>query len=203
MKVEIKETSEKPEGWPKNRREWKLDVLCERMEEFKNNPTYKNREILIALASEHDMNETSGYGLVRITEYEVGLINYLYLVSCTVRSFDDLISEATYIHKWMVNMNPVLGKDGNEDQFVEAYSGLDLPLKLYYLAYQKFIIENDDDFATQLISVIHEVMIVDQEDKYIDSITHAFVSMMNDLSYMRGSKTINMEVFKRGIVTII
>ena len=81
MKVEIKETSEKPEGWPKNRREWKLDVLCERMEEFKNNPTYKNREILIALASEHDMNETSGYGLVRITEYEVGLINYLYLVS--------------------------------------------------------------------------------------------------------------------------
>ena len=51
------------------------------MEEFKNNPTYKNREILIALASEHDMNETSGYGLVRITEYEVGLINYLYLVS--------------------------------------------------------------------------------------------------------------------------
>lgn len=79
--MEIKETSEKPEGWPKNRREWKLDVLCERMEEFKNNPTYKNREILIALASEHDMNETSGYGLVRITEYEVGLINYLYLVS--------------------------------------------------------------------------------------------------------------------------
>ena len=47
MTVEIKETSEKPEGWPKNRREWKLDVLCERMEEFKNNPTYKNREILI------------------------------------------------------------------------------------------------------------------------------------------------------------
>ena len=194
MKVEIKETSEKPEGWPKNRREWKLDVLCERMEEFKNNPTYKNREILIALASEHDMNETSGYGLVRITEYEVGLINYLYLVSQAYQINSvkvylyDLISEATYIHKWMVNMNPVLGKDGNEDQFVEVYSGLDLPLKLYYLAYQKFIIENDDDFATQLISVIHEVMIVDQGDKYIDSITHAFVSMMNDLSYMRGSK---------------
>ena len=34
-----------------------------------------------------EIKETSGYGLVRITEYEVGLINYLYLVSCTVRSF--------------------------------------------------------------------------------------------------------------------
>lgn len=209
MKVEIKETSEKPEGWPKNRREWKLDVLCERMEEFKNNPTYKNREILIALASEHDMNETSGYGLVRITEYEVGLINYLYLVSQAYQINSvkvylyDLISEATYIHKWMVNMNPVLGKDGNEDQFVEVYSGLDLPLKLYYLAYQKFIIENDDDFATQLISVIHEVMIVDQEDKYIDSITHAFVSMMNDLSYMRGSKKQSIWKFSREELSLL
>lgn len=32
-----------------------------------------------------EIKETSGYGLVRITEYEVGLINYLYLVSCTLR----------------------------------------------------------------------------------------------------------------------
>ena len=28
-----------------------------------------------------EIKKTSGYGLVRITEYEVGLINYLYLVS--------------------------------------------------------------------------------------------------------------------------
>ena len=152
---------------------------------------------------------TSGYGLVRITEYEVGLINYLYLVSQAYQINSvkvylyDLISEATYIHKWMVNMNPVLGKDGNEDQFVEVYSGLDLPLKLYYLAYQKFIIENDDDFATQLISVIHEVMIVDQEDKYIDSITHAFVSMMNDLSYMRGSKKQSIWKFSREELSLL
>ena len=77
--IDTKKISEKPEGWLKNSREWKLDVLCERMEEFKNNPTHKNREIIIALASEHDMNETSGYGWVRITEYEVGLINYLFV----------------------------------------------------------------------------------------------------------------------------
>lgn len=50
--IDTKEISEKTEGWPKNRREWKLDVLCERMEEFKNNPTHKNREILIASSSE-------------------------------------------------------------------------------------------------------------------------------------------------------
>lgn len=41
-----------------------------------------------------EIKETSGYGLVRITEYEVGLINYLYLVSCTVRSFDGRLRTA-------------------------------------------------------------------------------------------------------------
>ena len=41
-----------------------------------------------------EIKETSGYGLVRITEYEEGLINYLYLVSCTVRSFDGRLRTA-------------------------------------------------------------------------------------------------------------
>ena len=41
-----------------------------------------------------EIKETSGYGLVRITEYEVGMINYLYLVSCTVRSFDGRLRTA-------------------------------------------------------------------------------------------------------------
>ena len=189
-----KNTAEKPEGWPRNRREWKLDVLCEKIDEFKTNPSYKTKEVLIALVSEHDMNETSGYGMVRITEYEVGLINYLYFVS-TIYQLNsvkvylyDLISEAIYMHEWMVNINPILGEDGDENQFIEVYDGLGLPLKLYYFAYLKFIINKDEVFSTQLIAVIREVMIVDADDEFIDSITCAFVSMMNDLSYMRGSK---------------
>lgn len=39
--MDIIEKVEKPEGWPKNRREWKLDVLCEKMKVFEDNPTYK------------------------------------------------------------------------------------------------------------------------------------------------------------------
>lgn len=149
------------------------------------------------------MNETSGYGMVRITEYEVGLINYLYLVS-TVHQINslkvylyDLISEATFLHKCMVIVNPILSKDGNENQFIEAYDGLNLPLKLYYLAYDKYIMEKYDDFSTQLISVVQEVLVADDSDEFIDSITYAFVSMLNDLSYMRGSKKQSIWKFSR------
>lgn len=139
--MDIIEKVEKPEGWPKNRREWKLDVLCEKMKVFEDNPTYKNKEVLIALVSEHDLNETSGIWLIRITEYEVVLINHLYWASTmyqinSVKTYlYDLISEATYLHKFKSD----LSQNHSEEQFVEAYRGLELPLKLYYLAYHKYI----------------------------------------------------------------
>lgn len=46
------DVTEKPEDWPTNYREWKLDAICEKIETFIDNPTYKNREVLIALVSE-------------------------------------------------------------------------------------------------------------------------------------------------------
>ena len=36
-------TAEKPEKWPANAREQILDTLCECVEEFKKNPSYKTR----------------------------------------------------------------------------------------------------------------------------------------------------------------
>ena len=38
-----KEVSKKTEGWSENRREWELDVLCEKMKEFKDNYKYLGR----------------------------------------------------------------------------------------------------------------------------------------------------------------
>ena len=74
------ETAEKPEKWPANAREQILDTLCECVEEFKNNPSYKTREVLLSLTCEHDLNLNENSGLVRVTEYEVGILNFLYLV---------------------------------------------------------------------------------------------------------------------------
>lgn len=43
--------AEKPEKWPANAHEQILDTLCDCVEEFKNNPSYKTREVLLALTS--------------------------------------------------------------------------------------------------------------------------------------------------------
>ena len=75
-----KETAEKPEKWPANAREQILDTLCECVKKFEKNPSYKTREVLLSLTCEHDLNLNENFGLVRVTEYEVGILNFFYLV---------------------------------------------------------------------------------------------------------------------------
>ncbi len=202
----IAETTEKPGDWPQNRREWILEVLCEQIEKFADDPTYLNRERLIALASEHDLNETSAFGLIRFTEYEVGLINYLYIASNTYQINSvkvylyDLISDAAYVHKWKINIKPLIKKE-NEEEFIEVYDELYCPLRMYYLAYHKFITEKDKTFANQLISLIREVLKYDDSKESIESVTDAYVPLLNDLSYMRGSKKQSIWKFSREELT--
>ena len=89
-----KETAEKPEKWPANAREQILDTLCECVEKFEKNPSYKTREVLLSLTCEHDLNLNENFGLVRVTEYEVGILNFIYLVGNTYQ----ISSLKTYIY---------------------------------------------------------------------------------------------------------
>ena len=89
-----KETADKPEKWPANAREQFLDTLCECVEKFEKNPSYKTREVLLSLTCEHDLNLNENFGLVRVTEYEVGILNFLYLVGNTYQ----ISSLKTYIY---------------------------------------------------------------------------------------------------------
>ena len=68
MKYEEKEV-EKPIDWPANAREKRLEEISEQVEKFVKEPSYKTREVLLALVSEHDLNQNVTRGLVSVTEY--------------------------------------------------------------------------------------------------------------------------------------
>lgn len=78
MEIEEK-MAEKSEDQPANARESVLEAICEKVEEFRENPSYKTREVLLSLVCNHDLNQSIGIGLMRVTEYEVATINYLYI----------------------------------------------------------------------------------------------------------------------------
>ena len=135
-------TAEKPEKWPANAREQILDTLCECVEEFKKNPSYKTREVLLSLTCEHDLNLNENSGLVRVTEYEVGILNFLYLVgnayqiSSLKTYMYNIITQVTRLQKITSWFNPVINCDEENTYRVIPYEqGLMFPLRLYHIVY--------------------------------------------------------------------
>ena len=72
------ESETRPNDWPQNGREARLDCIWDCLNEFEKNPSYKTREVLLAVVNDNDLNQYTSYGLMRYTEYEVELINSIY-----------------------------------------------------------------------------------------------------------------------------
>ena len=73
-------TVDKPEDWPRNNRETNLDLILQAVENFKKEPSYKNKELLFSLIDITDLNEVDERGVVVFSEYETAVINKLYFV---------------------------------------------------------------------------------------------------------------------------
>ena len=76
---EIFDGIEKPENWPANAKECELENIYISLKKFIKDPSYKNKEVLVALADNYDLNQESLLGLYRYSEYEVTMINFLFI----------------------------------------------------------------------------------------------------------------------------
>ncbi|MFW6002339.1 MAG: hypothetical protein ACOCQD_03280 [archaeon] len=68
----------KPDDWPINYKEKKLSILYDTLNKFIDKPNYKTKEVLISLCVQGDLNEFDNRGFIRITKYEIGIINTLF-----------------------------------------------------------------------------------------------------------------------------
>ncbi len=69
----------KPSDWPANAKECALENIFSAVIKFIDNPGYETKEVLVSLVSAYDLNQRSYIGLHRVTEYEVPMINSLYM----------------------------------------------------------------------------------------------------------------------------
>lgn len=194
----------RPDDWPQNAREFRLDCIWDKLDEFEKNPTYKTREVLLALVNDSDLNQFASYGLMRFTEYEAELINLIYCraaqsqINSVKVYLYSVITEATRLQKIMSWSSPIIGKDEDDAYRIKPYEEiLLLPLKLYHFAYQKFTVLKDASFVEQLLSIVKEIRDVSKTEEEIDAIAYAFSAMLNDISYMRGSKKEKLWEFER------
>lgn len=196
----------KPSDWPVNNREAMLENIYYAAEEFEKHPGYKTKELLLSMVSEHDLNQRSYIGIHRVTEFEVQLINILYLMGATYQInalktyLYEIVGDTTRMHKmasWCTSM-----LDQSDTKAIKEYDSLLItPLKLYHYAYQKFNLEKDKSFSNQIIELINNMLEKDSSDLMVSSLTQAYISMLNDLGYMHGTKRETIWKFSREELT--
>ena len=148
----------KPDDWPLNAFEDLLERIQKALIEFVDNPGFQTREVLVSLINAHDFNQQSALGEYRITDYEVALLNYLFMKSmeicypplrCFLYSF---IGFRTRMQKmfYLASQN-VPGFDVVLPINIEAYEkGLHPTLIQYYKQYQYYIIYKENTFSEVL-----------------------------------------------------
>lgn len=202
--------AEKPEDWPANARECDLDNIKRAVDNYRKNPGYRSKEVLISLLNDYDLNQTAPLGLYRITDYEVALINELYsfALRCYIPSLKcylySLVGQTARLQK---NFAHMMGSVNEEDIRVEPYErGLCVPLVFYYSAYQAYTVMKDKEFADKIIEVFSDLLektLIDGElsaekkEEAVALISSQYTTILNDLSYFYANKKESIWKFDR------
>ena len=116
MAFEVKELTDKPEKWPANAIECQLENILVQLDEFKKDPSYKNKEVLVSLVSDYDLNQRSMLGLFRTTDYEVARINTLFAEAHFLQLN---VTVPQFMYKADLELNPCLARRQRLDFLAE------------------------------------------------------------------------------------
>lgn len=184
----------KPQDWPENNRELRISTILEEVQIYEKNPNYKNKEKLLSLVKYNDLNERNDLGLYRITEYEIYLINKLYILGKKL-NFNGLIM---YLYENIISMtrqykmtNLMLSHDG--EKLENAFWNNELlklegSLNLFYIIYANFNYYKDRSFTEEIKTIINDILI--EKLLPIEGISYSLNLMMYDLSCFSNLNTI-------------
>lgn len=205
MSVHFINDDKKPDQWPANAIECQLENIQMQLEKFKKHPNFINKEILLSLISHHDLNQRSMTGLLRTTEYEVMMLNWIFIEATIINLYSlktfiyEIVGEKTRMQK-MASWFP----EGIFTNEIKEFEGLMPQLKLYHIVYQSFNIDKDKTFAYKLIDFVQETLDYSlnhlskkEHLNNVDFITNTYITLLNDLSYFRCLKRTSIWAFTR------
>ena len=185
MANSILEKVQKPDKWPESERECALENIFGAIQRFIEEPNYKNKEVILSLATGYDLSQKPILGIWRVSEYEVALMNVLYLYASGLNIYSvklflyDLIQDNVYMQKGFSNAL------NRQSDYIETHQMLQSPLNMFYLIWYEYIHIKSRSFADQIISSVNELI---QQGVDINEIISPLLSIINDLSYFNCKK---------------
>lgn len=190
---------DKPNGWPRNNRETNLDLILQAVDNFKKEPSYKNKELLFSLIDITDLNEVDERGVVIFSEYETAIINKLYYEA----HFLGCDSLKTYLYGYVARrareykfMRLFAVLPESSSIYINEFLALEMPIRLFYLAYTHFNIEKGKDYVEYLIEIVKDLF-NKAEDDWKAKICVSFTILILDLSFANASNVFPYLSFTR------
>lgn len=193
-----------PPDWPCNEREYHLEKVFRATEDFLCKPSYLTKEILISLVTSYDFHEHTGKGRYRITAYQSAILNSIYYSSLrsnlpSVRGLVyETIAESTRMMRIMSFLNS-MHPDGEKNAYPDGNpcSGLLPPLLLFHAAFQEYVYDRSKSLALHIIEVAEMLITGAKSQEARIRIKSGFTTLINDLSYIRGTKRDEVLYFNR------
>lgn len=174
-----------PADWPQNEREARLSNVLYAVEKFIEDPTYTNKELMISLITISDINEYSARGLVRVSDYEVAVLNQLYVYATFMCFYSLKVFVYNEIAYTVQNINAICKFPGNKktvDDFFQNYSYMDTTLKMFMFSIHYFNYYKKTSLANEIINVV-EMCIKSGGDKRLKYFSICYNMLLLDLSF--------------------
>jgi len=194
MANDILKKVQKPDRWPESERECTLQNIFDAMQRFIEEPNYKNKEVILSLATGYDLSQRPILGIWRISEYEVALMNVLYMIASSLNIYSvklflyELIQDNTHLQR---KFSSALNK---ESDCIETYSMLESPLDIYYLIWYEYTHIESRSFADQIIRSANKLI---QQGVDINHIAASMLIIINDISYFNSKKRNKVWAFSK------
>ncbi len=174
---------EKPANWPCNMHEYQIEVINKYLDIYIKNPSIENKEILVSLINQDELNENDTRGEFRICNYEFYLLSKIY-VNGSLLMFNGIKVFAyrhlidIIIQRHIVEMFP---KDDISKAIIDEPNMLLPSLNIFYTVYYNFRYYYKSSFADSLINSSNDIDFANKKQVFF--YLHSILPMLNDLSY--------------------
>ena len=181
---------EKPNDWPINDRERFFDEVVRLLRSYIAHPSYKTKDALVDLSCNYDYQQKPVLGICRVTDYEVMLINSIYMEASHYffwflkSRLYEIVADVALMEKFRYMGEAMIsGSEPKRFEPIEAYRRLLKQLRLFYLAYQEYVCCKGGRLSKYLIRMYER----DFSKGRMAEIAMVFSMMLTDLSFMRGT----------------
>ena len=185
---------EKPKDWPINDRERFLDEIVRLLRSYNAHPSYITKDALVDLSCNYDYRQKPILGMCRVTDYEVMLINSIYMEASHYffwflkSRLYEIVADVALTEKFRYMGEAMIqGSKTKRFEPIGAYRRLVKQLWLFYFAYQEYIFCKGGRLSKYLIRNVRYLYECDSLKERMREIAITFSLMLTDISFMRGT----------------